>query len=82
VGVTTASLDVDIHDNRFITTNSTGAVPISLLAGTTGFLANNFVASAKTAIAGSIALASCYGANNYAAHVVNKNGLLEPVVDA
>lgn len=82
VGSTTAALDVEITNNRFETTNSTGAVPISLLAASTGLVSNNFVASAKTAIAGSIGLASCYGSNNYAAHVVNKNGLLEPVVDA
>lgn len=82
VGATTASLDVEIRSNRFITTNSTGAIPISLLANTTGMVTNNFVASAKTAIAGSVAMASCYGGNNYAAHVVNKSGLLDPVVDA
>lgn len=82
VGATTLCTDVEIRNNRFITSNSTGAIPISLLTSTTGFVTENFVASAKTAIAGSIALASCYGANNYAAHVVNKNGLLEPVVDA
>lgn len=82
VGATTASVDVLLLGNTFITTNSTGAVPISMLSASTGFARDNNVASAKTAIAGSIALASLYGANNYAAHVVNKNGLLEPVVDA
>lgn len=82
VGATTASNDVEIVGNRFITTNSTGAIPISLLANTTGYVANNFVASAKTAIAGQVAIASCYGAENYASNTVNTNGLLDPVVDS
>lgn len=82
VGVTTASLDVDITNNRLISTNSTGAIPLSLLANSTGFVAENYVASAKTAIAGQVALASAYGANNYANNTVNTNGLLDPVVDS
>lgn len=83
VGASTLSSAVLIEDNRFVCAGgSTGAIPISLYTGTTGLVANNYVASSKTAIAGSIGLASCYGALNYAAHVVNKNGLLEPVVDA
>lgn len=82
VGGTTAANDVWVEGNRLISTNSTGAIPLSLLANTTGFVANNGVASAKTAIAGQVAIASCYGYNNYASHVVNKSGLLDPVVDA
>jgi len=81
VGSTTACNDVEITHNRLISTNSTGAIPISLLANTTGFVTDNRVASAKTAVAGSIALASCFGGENYAAHTANKNGLLDPVVD-
>jgi hypothetical protein len=81
VGGTTASLDVEITHNRLVSTNSTGAIPLSLYSGTTGFVTDNRVASAKTAVAGSIALASCYGGENYAAHTANKNGLLDPVVD-
>lgn len=82
VGATTASNDVEIINNRFITTNSTSAIPISLLANTTGFVHNNCVASAKSAIAGQVACASCYAGENFASHVVNKSGLLDPVVDA
>lgn len=82
VGVTTASKDVDIAFNRFMSVGSTSAVGISLLAATTGLVRENHVATAKTAIAGNVALASCYGMNNYSSHVVNKNGLLDPVVDA
>lgn len=82
VGATTASLDVYIEGNRFISTNSTGAIVISLLANSTGFVVNNFVASAKTAIAGQVALANAYGGNNYANNTVNTSGLLDPVVDS
>lgn len=82
VGKTTASLGVQIYGN-IITCNSggTGDVPISLLATSTGFVANNYVASSKTAIAGSVALASAFGAENYALNTANKSGILDPVAD-
>ncbi len=79
---TTAPVNILIKDNVIVQLGGTSTIPINLVAGTSGFAVGNTVASQKTAIAGSIALASCYGANNYASHVVNKNGLLEPVVDA
>lgn len=82
VGATTLSADVEIVNNRLQQSASTSAVPISLYTGSTGLVANNLVASPKTAIAGSVAIASCYAMNNYACHVVNKSGLLDPVVDA
>ena len=82
VGVTTASKDVLVARNNFQTVGSTSAVPISLLAASTGLVSDNFVASAKTAIAGSVACANAYAKNNYACHVVNKSGLMDPVVDA
>lgn len=82
VGATTACNDVFIEGNRFISTNSTAAIVISLLAATTGMVVNNFVASIKTAIVGQVAIASCYGGNNYANNTVNVSGLLDPVVDA
>lgn len=58
------------------------AVPVSFHASSTGIANNNRVFSARTTLAGSIALGGLYGAENYAAHVANKNGLLDPVVDA
>ncbi len=82
VGATTLSLDVLIDNNRLVQSASTSAVPISLLASSTGLVSNNLVASPKTAIAGSVAIASAYAMNNFACHVVNKSGLLDPVVDA
>lgn len=81
VGGTTAALDVEIVGNRFIITNSTGNVAISLYTGSTGYALWNFVASSKTAVAGSIALASAYGSENYASNTVNTAGFLDPVVD-
>jgi hypothetical protein len=79
---TTAPVNILLADNIIVQLGGTATIPIKLVAGTSGFAVRNTVASQKTAIAGSIALASCYGANNYAGHVVNTNGLLEPVVDA
>lgn len=81
VGATTASLDVEIVGNRFIILNSTGNVPISLLANSTGFVGYNSVHSSKTALAGQIALASAYGSENYASNTVNTAGILDPVAD-
>lgn len=81
VGATTLSADVEIVDNRFIHLNSTGNVPISLYTGTTGFVGYNSVHSSKTALAGQIAIASCYGSENYASNTVNTSGILDPVVD-
>lgn len=82
VGATTLSADVLIDNNRLQQSASTSAVPISLFTASTGIVSNNLVASPKTAIAGSVACANCYAMNNYACHVVNKSGLLDPVVDA
>jgi hypothetical protein len=81
VGATTASLDVEIVGNRFVILNSTGNIPISLYSGTTGYAGFNHVHSSKTALAGSIALASAYGAENYASNTVNTAGILDPVAD-
>lgn len=81
VGATTACNDVEIVGNRFLISNSTGNVPISLLTATTGFVVDNRVASGKTAIAGSIACASAFAAGNLAGHVVNTSGILEPAAD-
>ncbi len=82
VGATTLCADVEIRNNRLISLNSTGAIVISLFTGTTGMVTENFVASAKTAIAGQVAIASCFGGNNYANNTVNTSGLLDPVVDS
>lgn len=82
VGSGTAANDVLIANNIFISTNSTGTIVISLLANSTGFVVDNRVASAKTAIAGQVACANAYASNNYANNTVNVSGLLDPVVDS
>ncbi len=79
---TTAAVNIKILDNVIVQLGGTATIPINLVTATSGYVARNLVASAKTAIAGSIALASCYGALNYAGHVVNTQGILDPVVDA
>lgn len=82
VGSTTLSKGVEIARNTFIITTSTGAIPISLLASSTGHVHDNRVASAKTAIAGQVACASAFAAENYVCNTVNLSGLLDPVVDS
>lgn len=82
INATTASTQLEITSNRFIIVNSTGNIPISLTTNSTGWVGDNRVASTKTAVAGSIALASCYGANNLAAHTVNTAGILDPIADS
>lgn len=82
IAVSTAAVNILIADNTIVQLGGTATIPITLVSGTSGFVARNTVASAKSAIAGSIACASCYASNNYAGHVVNTSGLLEPVVDA
>lgn len=81
VGGTTLSKDVEITWNRFVITNSTGNIPLSMYTGTTGFVGYNSVHSTKTALAGQIALASCYGSQNFASNTVNTAGILDPVAD-
>src|SRR5581483_8748396 len=71
VGATTASNDVEIGNNRFIVTNSTGNIPISMLANSTGYIYGNYCASGKSAIAGQVAAANCYCAENYVNNTVN-----------
>jgi hypothetical protein len=79
---TTAPLGILIKNNTIVQLGGTATIPIKLVANTSGYIDGNRVASAKTAIAGSIAAASCYCGQNYAGHVVNTSGLLEPVVDS
>jgi hypothetical protein len=52
-----------------------------MLSASTGYALRNYVASGKTNVAGSIALASLYGAENMACNTVNTNGYLDPVAD-
>ncbi len=79
---TTAPVNILISGNTIVQLGGASVIPVKLVASTSGFVGNNTVASPKTAISGSIACASCYAANNYAGHVVNTSGILEPVADA
>lgn len=80
--VTTAATNILIKNNVCVVSGGANSVPIALVASTTGFVVGNYVASPKTNIAGSIAIASCFGALNYASHTVNRNGILDPVADS
>lgn len=80
--ITTATQGISITENYLLDIGAgTSTVPIALVASSTGWVSRNIVASAKTAIAGSIAMAGAYGSENYASHTVNKQGFLDPVVD-
>lgn len=80
-GTTTASLQGYLEGNTIHNSAATVA-SIIMLASTTGAARNNHAAGGKTAIAGNVGLASMQGMNNYSTHTANKNGLLDPVVDA
>lgn len=81
ITATTAVLNCLIARNRIHQTGGTTQVsPILMVANSTGYATDNRVASAVTTLAGSVALANLYATENYAVNVVNKNGILEPVV--
>lgn len=79
----TAALDVDIRNNRIIQLGGTTQVSaILMLAGSTGRIDDNRISSAFTAIAGTVAAASCHCANNLCSNTVNLSGILDPGVDS
>ncbi len=81
VSATTAPKDIIVAGNVLMQLGGASVIPLTLMTATTGYVYNNRVASPKTAIAGSIALASCYGSENYASNTVNLQGILDPVAD-
>jgi hypothetical protein len=78
--VGTVALRALIVNNYCHVTGGANVIPISMLASSTGLAAYNKVASTKTAVLGSIALANLYGIENYATETVNTNGILDPIV--
>jgi hypothetical protein len=78
----TASTNIVIRNNVLRSPTGTSVIALNLVANTTGVVRENTVFSAATNIVDSIALASCIGFQNFAAHVVNKSGILTPVADA
>lgn len=78
----TAVVNCQIARNVILQTGGTTQVSAILLASTsTGFVHDNRVAAAVTTLAGIVALASAYGAENYALNTANKSGILDPVAD-
>lgn len=80
--VTTACVGVEIADNRFYDSNSTGNSAILMLSGTTGMINNNRVGTSQATLASSIVGASCFMMENYCTNEVAKGGVLEPAADA
>lgn len=83
IRASTAAVRCQIHRNRIVQTGGTTQVSaISLVAASTGYVSDNRVAANVTTLAGTVALASAYGSENYVSHTVNKSGILDPVADA
>ena len=78
----TALVRAVIRRNTIVQTGGTTQVSaILLVSASTGFVHDNRVAAAVTTLAGTVALASAYGANNLTSHTANKSGILDPVAD-
>lgn len=83
INATTAVINVEIGRNVILQTGGTTQVSaILLVTASTGYVHDNRVAAAVTTLAGTVALASAYGAENYVSHTANKNGILDPGVDS
>lgn len=79
----TAVVNCQIAGNTILQTGGTTQVSAILLAASsTGFVHDNRVAAAVTTLAGIVALASAYGAENYTLNTANKSGILDPVADS
>lgn len=82
INASTAVINAQIARNMILQTGGTTQVSAILLAASsTGFVHDNRVAAAVTTLAGIVALASAYGAENYALNTANKSGILDPVAD-
>lgn len=82
INATTAVVNCEIARNIILQTGGTTQVSAILLASSsTGFVHDNRVAAAVTTLAGTVALASAYGAENYTLNTANKSGILDPVAD-
>lgn len=82
INASTAVVNCEIARNTLLQTGGTTQVSAILLAASsTGFVHDNRVAAAVTTLAGIVALANAYGAENYALNTANKSGILDPVAD-
>lgn len=82
INATTAVVNCEIGRNVIKQIGGTTQVSAILLVATsTGYVHDNRVAAAVTTLAGTVALASAYGAENYVSHTANKAGILDPVAD-
>jgi len=82
ISATTAVVNCQIARNTILQTGGTTQVSAILLTtSSTGFVHDNRVAAAVTTLAGTVALASAYGAENYTLNTANKSGIIDPVAD-
>ena len=83
INATTAVVSCVIARNVILQTGGTTQVSaILLVAASTGFVTDNRVAAAVTTLAGTVALASAYGCENYTLNTANKSGIIDPVADS
>ena len=81
--LTPAATNVMIRNN-IMSLGTTGAskIAVSLFAGSTGIAADNRAFSLGSTLAGNFGLANAAGFNNTVSTLVNKSGLLDPVVSS
>lgn len=77
--VTTAPVAIEIVNNRFYDSNSTGNVPILVIASTTGVVADNKLLTSATTT--TLATGSCCFAQNFITNEVAKSGAVSPAID-
>lgn len=83
INATTAVVNCEIARNTILQTGGTTMVSaILLVSSSTGFVHDNRVATAVSTLAGTVALASAYGAENYTVNTANKSGIIDPVADS
>lgn len=83
INATTAVVNCEIARNTILQTGGTTQVSAILLTtSSTGFVHDNRVAADVTTLAGTVALASAYGAENYVLNTANKSGILDPAADS
>lgn len=77
--VTTFCVGVQITDNEFYDSNSTGNVPILTIASTTGVVARNWMGTSATVT--TIGYSSCFAHQNFISNEVAKSGAVAPAID-
>lgn len=77
--VTTAPKDILIESNVFYDSNSTGNIPILVIASTTGSVLDNYMLTSATTT--TLATGSCGWHQNFISNEVAKSGAVTPAID-